>query len=95
MANTAIIKIIEGFADALDVLDKATTDTLASATLAGSATLLRGVARLLEDRTPEEALAVLQRVRDAGVGPLTPAELDSQVEATLAGKSMGTGKKPA
>jgi hypothetical protein len=49
-----------------------------------AAVLVREVARLLEDRTPDEALAILISIRDHGAQPITKEELDAQVADAVA-----------
>jgi hypothetical protein len=72
--------LLNGFAD---TLEKVAVGSSQPAVLLGTAALLRAVVRVLEDRTPEEALAILEWVRDHGTVPITAGELDAQVKATL------------
>lgn len=87
MSNKTAIAIVEGFAQAADVVARAGQAEGNAALHAGAGVagvILREVARLLEDRTPDEALAILISIRDHGAQPITKEELDAQVAAAVA-----------
>lgn len=81
--STTASKLIISAADGFDALDRVVADTAVSAALSGASALLRGVAGLLEDRTPEEAIAVLELLKVNGTQPVSQGELDDQVKKTL------------
>lgn len=68
----------------LEAADAVISDPKVSAVTKGAATLVRLIAAITEDRSTEEAIAILERVRDHGTSPITSTELDAQLAATLA-----------
>jgi hypothetical protein len=75
--------VLQAVAVGLDALDAGTADPAVSIGAKGAAVAVRALAALLDDRTPEEAVALLEQIRDHGARPITAAELDAQVEKAL------------
>lgn len=87
MSRSTTTSILKGFAAAADLISNTAHVDGNTALYAGAGAagvLLREVAALLEDRTPEEAVAILISLRDHGVKALSQDELDAQVAASLA-----------
>jgi hypothetical protein len=80
---TTATKILEVVAKLIDDLAPAAKDPAKRGAAEVAALAIRTVARLLEDRTPEQAIEVLERIRDHGAQPITRAELDDQVDKAL------------
>lgn len=78
--NSIAITLLNGFADTLEKISPRSTE---GAVLVGVATMLRVAADILTDRTPEEAVALLEMIKAHGAKPVTASELDAQVQATL------------
>lgn len=75
--------ILNAIATGLEASDNAISDPTVSAVFKGAATLVRLAAAISTDRTPEEALAILEHIRDHGTLPISSPELDAQVKAAV------------
>lgn len=84
MKDTSISSILMAVAVGLDAIDAATADAKISIAAKGAATVVRLLAAITEKRSPEEAIAILEQVRDHGAKPISQAELDAQINAALA-----------
>lgn len=80
-----VAAILDSVAVGLDAADAAIEDPAISAATKGAALVVRTVAALLKDRTPEEAVAILEHIRDNGTAPITAGELASQVDKAVRG----------
>lgn len=78
-----VADILNSVAIGLDAADAAITDPAGSAVTKGAAILVRLAAAIATDRTPEEAIVLLEHVRDHGTLPISAAELDAQVKAAV------------
>lgn len=87
--STTVSDILDTVAIGLDAADAAITDPKASAVTKGAAVLVRLLAGISKDRTPEEAIAILERIRDHGTTGITKAELDAQVAEALDKAAQG------
>lgn len=78
-----IADVLSSVAVGLDATDAAIADPTASAVIKGAAIVVRLAAAIATDRTPEEAIAILEHIRDHGALPISAAELDGQVKAAV------------
>lgn len=81
---TTAQNIVRGFAVAAQTIGRTTSDPVASGAARGAALILGLVANLLDRRSPEEAEKALRKILDEGTQPLTPDDLDAQMEEVLA-----------
>lgn len=78
-----IADILNAVALGIEATDTAIEDPKASAVAKGAAAVVRLVAALTEGRTPEQAIAILEHIRDHGTLPISSTELDAQVKAAM------------
>ncbi len=81
----SVSAILEAVAVGLDAIDKSTHDPALLAAVKAASVTVRLIANIAEKRTPEEAIAILERVRDHGVGPIGSDELDEQLRSAIRG----------
>ena len=79
-----ISAILTAVAVGLDAIDAATPDAKISLAAKGAATVVRLLASITTDRSPEEVVAILEQILENGAKPISQAELDAQVDAAIA-----------
>jgi hypothetical protein len=82
--NENVNSILDAVAVGLDAIDAATDNVKVSVAAKGAATIVRLLAAITKDRTPEEAIAILEEIRDHGAKPIAQSELDAQIDAAIA-----------
>lgn len=65
-------------------LDAATPDVKISLAAKGAATVVRLLASITTERSPEEVISILEQILEHGAKPISQAELDAQVDAAVA-----------
>lgn len=84
--NLNVSTILEGVAVGIEATASAISKPgdATNTAMRGAATLVRAAASILSNRSPAEAIAILEHVRDHGAKPITDAELDAQTKSIIA-----------
>lgn len=78
-----VSEVLNATATGLDATASALSDPIEKAATAGAAVVVRMIASIVSDRTAEESIAILERIRDHGVQPIGQAELDAQTKEVI------------
>lgn len=71
--------ILQALAIGLEAVDKSTEDPTISAATRGAAVIIRALVTITTDRTVEESIKLLEKIRDEGAKPVSQLELDAQL----------------
>lgn len=78
-----VVDILNVVANGLDASVAAISDPTGKAVAKGAAIVVRLAAEIAAGRSTEEAIAILEHIRDHGTLPISSAELDAQVKAAV------------
>lgn len=78
-----VADVLNGVAVGLDAMATAAQSPTERGMAAGAAIVVRTVAEMLTDRTPDECIAILETIRDKGAAGIVRAELDAQTQAVI------------
>lgn len=75
--------VLKGVAIGLDAVGEAADKPIERAVAKVAADVVRAIAALMVDRSPEECLAILEALRDHGTKAISASELDAQTQAVI------------